>query len=243
MTSNKQGERFFLIIGILFAIVVFFAFSSQFYLRPFYNEKPLSWSLTIHGAIFSLWYIAFIWQSVLVIRGKVLNHQKLGRFWSLFALAVFLSGLSVLYEVLHEYYYVGTRAFGISGFIWGNILVLLGFLTYIILGYYFRRKPGLHKRYFLLASLSLLGPALGRFGRHPLMRIYDNGMMNDTIYMVAGTFVLIIALLVYDLIKIKKPSWATVTGLIWFFVSNAILVWMEISGWGMTTIQLMRPVF
>ncbi len=174
------------------------------------------------------------------MKGRVLSHQKLGIFWSIFSLAVFVSGMSVLYEVLKEYYDFGTRTFGISGFVWGNLLTMFGFLAYNVLGYSFRKKPGLHKRFFLLASLSLLGPALGRVGRYPLIRIYENRMMNETIYIVGGTFLLIIFLLAYDLIKLKKPSWATLIGLAWFFISNAILVWLEISGWGMTTLELIR---
>ena len=240
MGSDKRGEKFFLISAILYAIVVFFAFSNQFYLRPFSNRGPLSWSLIIHGTIFSTWYLAFIWQALLVSKGKLLNHQRLGRFWSIFALAVLFSGLAMLYDVLREYYEFGTRSFGISGFVWGNLLILLSFLAYLVLGYSFRNKPVLHKRFFLLASLSLLGPALGRVGRYPLMRIYESRMMNDTLYIVAGTFLLIISLLVYDLIKMKKPSWATFIGLAWFFASNAILVWTETSGWGMAAIELLR---
>ena len=229
--------------GILYAIVVFFAFSNQFYLRPFSDHKPIPWSIIIHGIIFSLWYLAFIWQAALISKGAVMKHRSLGRFWTIFVLAVFFSGILVLYDVLMEYYHFGTRAFGISGFFWGNLLVLLSFLGFIILGYLFRTKPGLHKRYFLLASLSLLGPALGRVGRYPFMRVYENRMMNETTYIVAGTFVLLLSLLVYDLFKMKKPSWATLNGLVWFFAYNAVLIWSETSGWGMTVIELIRDRF
>jgi hypothetical protein len=72
------------------------------------------------------------------------------------------------------------------------------------------------------------------------MRVYENRMMTETTYIVGGTFVLIISLLVYDFIKMKKPSWATLTGLVWFFAYNAILVWFEISGWGRAAIETMR---
>jgi hypothetical protein len=240
MKSNKKGEKFFLITGVLYAVVVFFAFSNQFYLRPFSDQGDMSLAIIIHGIIFSLWYTAFIWQATLISIGGVLKHQSMGRIWSIFAFAVFLSGMLVLYYVLEEYYNFGTRSFGISGFFWGNFLVLLSFMGFMILGYVFRTKPGLHKRFFLLASLSLLGPALGRVGRYPFMRVYENRMMNETTYIVGGTFVLIISLLVYDFIKMKKPSWATLTGLVWFFAYNAILVWFEISGWGRAAIETMR---
>jgi hypothetical protein len=52
--------------------------------------------------------------------------------------------------------------------------------------------------------------------------------------------VLLLSLVVYDIYKTKKVSWATLVGLAWFFVNNTILVLSETSGWGLVIIEKMR---
>ncbi|GAA4301217.1 hypothetical protein GCM10023163_23640 [Aestuariibaculum suncheonense] len=221
-------------------MIVFFGFSNHFFFRSFTDREPLPNYLILHAILFTLWYIAFIWQNWLALKGKIIQHKTNGKFWSLFAIAVVLSGIFVIYSTLQIYYVTNDATFGISGLFWGNNLILLTFSAYIILGYLYRNKPQNHKRFFLLASISMLGPALGRMGRHSFMRISEDFMKNEAIYGLGGVLILLLTLLIYDIYKSRKVYWATIIGLLWFFISYAILLSILSSGLGKEIIENMR---
>lgn len=241
---NRRGKisdhSFFFTMSMILFMIVFGGFSNHFFFRSFTERAPLPNYLTLHAIIFTLWYIAYIWQNWLASRGKIIQHKTNGRYWSLFAIAVVLSGIFVIYSTLKIYFESGDATFGVSGLFWGNNLILLTFSAYVILGYIYRNKPQNHKRFFLLASISMLGPALGRMGRHSFMRISEDFMINEAIYGLGGVFLLLLTLSIYDLYKSGKLYRATIIGLLWFFVSNVILFSIISSGLGNEIIENMR---
>lgn len=233
-------HAFFFTMSILLFMIVFLGFSNHFFFRSLTERESLPNYLTLHAILFTLWYLAFIWQNWLIYKGRIIQHKTIGKFFSLFAIAILLSGMFVLHYTLLNYFETGNATFGIAGLFWGNSLSLITFTAYVILGYIFRYKPQNHKRFFLLASLSMLGPALGRMGRHSFMRISEDFIVNEAIYGLGGVLLLLLMLLIYDLYKSRKPYWATVIGLLWFFVSKIILFSILSSGWGQEFIDNMR---
>ena len=227
-------------MSLVLFMIVFLGFSNHFFFRSFTERESLPIYLILHGILCTLWYAAFIWQNWLTLKGRIIQHRTNGKYWSLFAIALVASGIFVIYQVLLSYFETDEATFGISGLFWGNNFILFTFSAYVILGYLFRNKPQNHKRFFLLASIAMLGPALGRMGRHSFMRISEDFMTNEAIYGLGGVLLLLLILLIYDLYKYRKPFWASVIGLIWFFVNNFILFALLSSGWGKQVIDSMR---
>jgi len=86
--------------------------------------------------------------------------------------------------------------------VWGNFFTLMMFAAFVSLGVVFRNSPAAHKRLMLLASLSIVGPALARFPRWP---IFGGGLEAGRTYAIAGLLIMFAALITYDLIVRKKP--------------------------------------
>lgn len=235
-----SDHSFFFTMSIILFMIVFLGFSNHFFFRSFTDREPLPTFFIVHAIIFTLWYVAFVWQNWLTLKGKIIQHKTNGKFWSLFAAAVLLSGVYVIYYTLKSYFETGDATFGISGLFWGNNFILFTFSAYVILGYLYRNKPQNHKRFFLLASISLLGPALGRMGRHSFMQISKDFMTNEAIYGLGGILLLILILTIYDFYKSRKLYWATIIGILWFFVGHMILIGILSSGLGQELIESMR---
>ena len=52
--------------------------------------------------------------------------------------------------------------------IWGNLFTLMLFTAFVSLAVAFRKRPEAHKRLTLLASMSIVGPAMARFTEWPV---------------------------------------------------------------------------
>jgi hypothetical protein len=115
----------------------------------------------IHAAIMTLWWIGFIIQTWFIEARQVRLHQRLGIFMAALAAMVVLLGevLTVngvaregrLHQSGKFHYLLGI-----------NSVNLLLFAVLVSLGIMFRRKPHLHKRFMVLAAVSLLAPAVAR---------------------------------------------------------------------------------
>ena len=95
-------------------------------------------------------------------------------------------------------YHSGDR--GLEGtvfVVWGNLALLLGFVSFVTLGFLFRRRPPYHKRLMLLASIAMMPQALGRLGYIPQLQILE-GMLNNVLYAYGGLFILLTATLIHD---------------------------------------------
>ncbi len=58
-----------------------------------------------------------------------------------------------------------TLAAFVSGVVWANVGSAVGFASLLSSAVVFRRRPDAHKRLMLLASVSIIGPALARIAR------------------------------------------------------------------------------
>jgi len=200
-SSRLTSERWFYLgtASVMLALVIL-GFGPSYYYTPF-AERPPMLPMTplvhLHGLIFSLWLLLFIWQTSLVSAGQVALHRKAGPV-ALLLLAgmVVSSGLAGLHGV--------ARASGppdIPPLSWLAVpLLAIPFFTgFILAALYFRRKPQTHKRLILLAMIPMLPPAIGR-------------MFPGPPGMVAGPALFILALLAWDLASSRRVHPATAIG-------------------------------
>ena len=58
-----------------FAVTVFAGFARTYYLRPFFESKPLVSILHLHGLVFTSWVVLFVVQTALVAKRRTGVHR------------------------------------------------------------------------------------------------------------------------------------------------------------------------
>ena len=166
----EQRSRFYTWVATLALLIVFAGFARSYYLDGFFYNEPIPVLLHIHGFILSLWFVLFLVQVRLVAAGRVNWHRRLGISGAVVGgLVVLMGGIVGFIASRREFLthpagtrdLVGFKVPAIEGF-----AILCGFLMnfalFVALAIYFRRQPEIHKRFMLLATCSILGPALMR---------------------------------------------------------------------------------
>jgi hypothetical protein len=116
----------------------------------------------------------------------------------------------------------------------GQLPHLLMFALFVGLGVLLRKRAEVHKRLMLLASVAIVGPALGRF---PLWPIFAGGLDAARNYAIGGLLLLLASLIVYDIVTRRRPHPATWLGAIAIVVSLAVSVALGVTGIGFAILQ------
>jgi len=109
-------------------------------------------------------------------------------------------GLVILYYRALEFHSGERSLEGTAVIVWANLTFLAGFVTFVGLGFRFRRQAAIHKRLMLLASIAMMPQALGRMGYMPSLQIVD-GFLNNLLYGFGGYLLLLSAMLIHDRIS------------------------------------------
>jgi hypothetical protein len=164
--SAASAERvFYLAMTIAIFACVFVGFSRSFFLHPFFPERhrPSESFFYVHGTIFAAWFVLLVVQASLVTAGNVRRHRQLGIAGVGLATAMIVFGTIAALMAGH-------RPGGFIGVPVPPLIFLVvplasmvffgGFVTLAIVN---RGTPQKHKRYMLLASLSLMAAAFARW--------------------------------------------------------------------------------
>jgi hypothetical protein len=153
------------------ALIVFAGFARSYYLRSLFNQPPLTGLVHLHGAVMTSWFLLFIAQARLVAAHRVDWHRRLGILCVVTAASVVVTGVAVMVATTarevqaHPDSGVAAKYLSLLGF---NLCILLTFALLFVGALVARRRPDVHKRLMLLASLTLLLPAVARL-IHPLV--------------------------------------------------------------------------
>lgn len=161
---RAQGgfASFYVTMAAIFAVVAFAGFAPSYWLRLPSGTFTGSPMLHLHGLLFSLWTLYFLSQAVLVSRGKLRSHKAWGLAGISLATAMVLVGLTVAVTGLSRRIELGfgdeARAFAVVPFT--SALLFGGLVAFAMANW---RNPEWHKRLMLVATASLLQPAIARF--------------------------------------------------------------------------------
>jgi hypothetical protein len=205
-------------------------FGPTLYLRPFSDEPPLPAYLYAHGALGTAWFLLVVAQTLLAARRRVALHRRLGWVGAALAAAVLVMGIFTSANMVPRNVALGlTSAADIRLFsvvTGGDLAAFVVFPTLVLLGVAYRRRADVHRRLMLLASLSIIGPAVARiaswYGPFP------------NVVSVTLIWGFIVALLVHDVRSRRWPHWATVAGALLFVGVNA---GMQLSGAGAALVE------
>jgi hypothetical protein len=215
--ETRAGGRFFRLMSAVCLAVSIVGFMPTFFV-PWatggFEAPPI---LHIHGLLFFAWMIFFCSQTWLVGRGNILAHREWGVLGAALAAAM---GFSVIAVTVVRMNGPNPTFFGTPPATWVAITSMIFFTGFVILGLANVRRPEVHKRAMLVATLSLLGAPIGRLVGIALFATgsipQDGSLPPFWVTLVPGLTVdlLFIAAIVHDSRLTGKLSLVYLTGVV-----------------------------
>lgn len=228
--NRRRRERWFYIsMSIAAVITVFAGFAPTYYLRPYFNTAPLMPLLHLHGLVFTSWLALFLVQTTLVAAHRTDIHRRLGILGGVIAALMVVIGLTTAVIRASQ---GATPVPGVSPL--SFLVVPLGdmfvFAILVGAGFYYRRRPDVHKRLMMLATVSILAAAIARLP----FAIMQAGP--PAFFGITDVFVL--ACISYDLITLKRVHRATALAGLLIVASQPLRLmlggthtWLAFAGW------------
>lgn len=162
--SNER--RFFTGMALAMAAVAFMGFAPTYYLVAWNPARtpPLTPDVHLHGALATAWIVLLVAQTGLVAARRTDLHRIVGVAGATLAVAILVSGVLVAIDSsrrVHSAATAGTMA-DPHVFLVFPLAVIALFAVFAALGVANRRRADHHKRWMMLATTSLIGPALAR---------------------------------------------------------------------------------
>lgn len=166
MSTHSFPERhpwdrnFFLAMLVIIWVVIVSGFG-------YHNVKKLAagqfgypWVVHIHALFFVAWLVFLTAQILLVRRGRVATHRRLGMFGA--ALAAIMVVLGAMTAITTEQLKFGTPAADARflSVMFSDMLVFGGLVTAAVIA---RGRPAAHKRLMLISTLVLTDAGFGRW--------------------------------------------------------------------------------
>jgi hypothetical protein len=214
--TRLPGERrYYLIAAVGIIVVVLAGFSIDFDLLL--DMSSLSFLVRAHGLVMFAWVGLFFAQVFLVARHRVDLHRRLGIFGVALALLLVIIGTCtsiVAARLGGNHLPPGIPAIP---FLSGSLLVLFAFTVLAGTGLAMRRRPDVHKRLMLLATLLLLDAALVRF-----ISVYTHSSID------ASTVrnLMVLACIVVDTVRYRRLHPAFVAGGLLLLAYDFMQVWL-----------------
>lgn len=228
--TRRRRERWFY-IGMSLAVLAtaFAGFAPSYYLRPFYTSAALMPLLHLHGVVFSAWLVLFITQTLLVAAHRVHIHRRLGIAGGVLASLMVVVGV-VTALVRAKQGAAPLPDISPLAFLVVPLGDMFVFAILIAAGFYFRRRPDVHKRLMLLATISILAAAIARLP-FAIMQAGPPAFFGFT-----DVFVLVCV--VYDLVTLRKVHRATWMAGLLIVASQPLRLmlagtgaWLAFAGW------------
>lgn len=146
-------------MSLIMAAVIIGGFSNT--VPGDFSARPgLPFLLHVHGAVFTLWVILFVAQPAFVARGSIALHRRIGWIGAGLAAAMLVMGVAAtLYAIRYD---VVPSFFPRPIFLVMNLIGIAVFAGLVGAGIALRKRAEWHKRLMLCATISILGPGLGR---------------------------------------------------------------------------------
>lgn len=223
---NKNRLTFFTAIAIIGIIAILVGFSKTFIIPLVSGTK--TWPLTIYAHAFFVfgWVIIFLTQSLLIQNKKYKIHIFIGR-WAAFiavgaAISIIPASLFQIERELKE----GLGQTAISSIV-GSLASATMFLILVTLGILNRKRPQVHKRFMLLATIILIWPAWFRW-RH----YFPSVERPDIWFAVVLSDSLILVAFIWDWLKNKYIHPALLYGGLFIIAENVMeILLFDSKGW------------
>lgn len=157
--SLVRSDRWFypgLAIAILIAEAVGFGHSERGRIAGHHALHPMA---VVHITLFGGWLVLFLVQALLVTTGRTRFHRRLGVVAATVAGLMLLTAPPLAIDLARR----GVASSDPLAFLFIMLADLLMFAVFVGAGIAFRRRAETHKRFMLLATMSLLPPGISRW--------------------------------------------------------------------------------
>lgn len=248
--QKKDRGSFFLFFTIVLLGIVLVGFAPSFFLRLLVSDAPLPFYLHIHGALLTAWFLLLLAQATLIRNGSRALHQRLGQFFAIYGVAVAVGSLMATFNYVSRELASGItfesdmadvnplQASGLpflefaTALVWFNMASVMGFAILLALAMVFRARADDHKRYIVLASLSIIAPGLARISRLVLQT-------EQSPIIPVGLLVLALAVVANDFLTERRLHRATLIAGIILVVLNGMAGVMALSSHGEALVRLL----
>jgi hypothetical protein len=234
-----RDRWFFSGMAIVVALTVFGGFAPTYYLKGLYGRPALSTMRHLHGATFTAWIVLLLVQTALISTRRTGWHRRLGIAGSVLAGGMLIIGTAVAISAARHPPPPGTAP-GLPPPLMFLVIPLSDLVAFAGLagsGLYYRRKPDVHKRLMLLATIAILPAALGRM-------VFPGGIL-DVLGLPVGpltltglTMVFVGGCLLYDRLAYGRVHAATLWGGAFLFVVHVLrtfvagtAAWLTVAAW------------
>jgi len=158
-----HDRRLFVGAALWILAIVFAGFARSYFLRPWFHHDPLPLLLHVHGLMMFAWFALFFVQTCLIETHRVALHRKLGIFGVALAATMLVLSPYVAFHAAARDVRAHNEAAGFDLVILGyDCMIIALFAGFVASAIAMRKRGDIHKRLMLLATLSLLTPAIGR---------------------------------------------------------------------------------
>ena len=161
VAARDTARWFYVWMAGACALIAFGGFAPTYWLQLVPGTFVGSPLLHLHGLLFSAWTLFFFAQTTFVARGRLDRHRAWGLAGISLATAMVFMGFSAADEVLVRRLAAGfgdrARAFHIVS---TSMAAVFAVLVAAAIAYV--RRPEIHKRLMLLATITVLPPAIAR---------------------------------------------------------------------------------
>jgi hypothetical protein len=163
--AHPGDRRFYATMSVVAAAVIVAGFASTYGPKVISGLAPVPAIIHVHAVLFACWLVLFVVQTVLVVRGHVLAHVRLGAAAMGLAGLMLATGLAAAIDSGRA----GHRGIpGVEfptreGFLLLNVASVCVFAALVAAGWWWRRRPQAHKRLMLAATVAgLMPPGISR---------------------------------------------------------------------------------
>jgi hypothetical protein len=160
--ARPNEDRVYVLLAGLCAAIAFTGFAGTYWLQlpgGTFVGSPL---LHLHGLLFSVWTLFFLWQAVLIASRRTANHRAWGLAGIALATAMVFTGTAVAIDGL-QYRIANGQAEAGRAFLVVPLTAVWLFAGFVIAAMVRRRSADWHKRLMLVATANLIGAAIARF--------------------------------------------------------------------------------
>ena len=159
--ARAEPHRFYMWMAYACAGIAFAGFAPTYWAPLATGSASAPAIVHLHGLLFSAWTIFFIVQTTLVSQGRVEHHRTLGLLGIALATAMLFVGIAAQIHSIRIGIEAGlenhNRAFSIV-----PVTIILTFAALVAAAIANIKRPEIHRRLMLVATISILPPAIAR---------------------------------------------------------------------------------
>jgi hypothetical protein len=229
-TVRSAGERRFFAWGAaVIALVAFGGFARTYYLKVAFGTPTLTMLVHAHAALMTAWVILFVTQTRLVAAQRTDLHRRLGVFGAILLVLIVVVGVDTAIESARR----GLTPTDMPPLMFLVIPLGTVFVFAVLAGaaILYRRRSDVHKRLMLLATLTILTPAIARIPWEPFRA------MGPPLFL-GITDACVLTFVAYDTWRNRRLHPALLWGTLFFLVSQPLRIllahttaWMQFATW------------